>query len=167
MTARVYRSGDDAPDTGRRVLRPADPDEMRVRALLIALRPDAADPCARPPDEHVPSTPVHIADPSAAWGGIPAGVELFETPEPVRPPRTLADVTRELAALPPDARAVLRWVQLHGHLDAGPRGLFCDVGIAFQSEAQAEAWRDLGARREGAYLLGRHLVWSAAKAWGR
>ena len=74
---------------------------------------------------------------------------------------------RELADLPPDARAVLRWLRRHGSLAEGLRGLYVDVGMAFASVEQSAAWADLGARREGAPIHGRRLVLAAATAWGR
>lgn len=147
-----------------------DPDLVRLRGLLVALRPDAANPYEPEGDAPVEPPPVRISDPTASWGGIPRGADVFERSSGVleRPARVLLDVLRELAELPPDARAVLRWLQAHGSLAEGPRGLYCDVGVAFQSDAQAALWaRDLGARREGSYAHGRVLVWAAARAWGR
>ena len=149
-----------------------DPELVRVRGLLADLRPDAADPWAA-----MPSMPVNLApagamprDPSASWGGIPRGLltggaEEAAVAEASR--RCVAEVLAELQALPADAAAVLRWLREHATLAAGLRGLYADVGLAFASDDQAAAWRDLGARREGAPAWGRRLVLRAAEAWGR
>lgn len=142
-----------------------DPELERVRVLLCALRPGAVDPFEPTPEAPSEPTPMRVSNPAAAWGGIPRSVE---TPPPAMPARGLADVARELAELPEDARAVLRFVQLWGSLAAGLRGFFFDVGWAFRSADHDVAWSaSIAARREGAYLLGRHLVWRAAEAWGR
>ena len=149
---------------------PDDPELARVRLVLADLRPDCPDPL-EPPVDAPPSAPaVTIRDPSASWGGIPRGVG-FGSASPlaadVAATRVLADVVRELADLPPDARAVLRWLRRHGSLAEGLRGLYVDVGMAFASVEQSAAWADLGARREGVPVHGRRLVLAAATAWGR
>lgn len=150
---------------------PDDSELARVRMLLTDLRPDCPDPLEPPVADAGPALPpVTIRDPSASWGGVPRGVgfgsgcalavEVLEA-------RCVADVVRELAELPADARAVLRWLRAHGTLAEGLRGLYVDAGLAFASAEQSEAWRDLGARREGAPMHGRRLVLAAATAWGR
>lgn len=152
------------------VLHLVDPELVRLRVLLCALRPDAGDPYEPAPEAvEVSAKPMPRA-PGDNHGGVPRGVEFGgdRISEVHATPRGLGDVVHELAALPPDAFAVLRWLQLHGSLASGARGLFCDVGVAFAGAAQSAAWDlDVGARREGAYLHGRRLVWAAAGAWGR
>lgn len=150
---------------------PDDPELARVRMLLTDLRPDCPDPLEPPVADAGPTLPpVTIRDPSASWGGVPRGVG-FGAGSPMAAvalaSRCYADVVRELADLPVDARAVLRWLRTHGTLREGLRGLYVDVGQAFASAEQVEAWRDLGARREGAAMHGRRLVLAAAGAWGR
>ena len=49
-----------------------DPDLVRLRGLLVALRPDAANPYEPEADAPVEPPPVRISDPTASWGGIPA-----------------------------------------------------------------------------------------------
>jgi hypothetical protein len=146
-----------------------DPELVRVRGLLADLRPDAADPWA-PMAAPVETTPAGAmpCDPSANWGGVPRG--LFGGAGPAAEEasrRCAAEVLAELAELPADAAAVLRWLRERATLGAGLRGLYADVGLAFASEDQAAAWGDLGARREGAPAWGRRLVLRAAEAWGR
>jgi len=150
---------------------PDDPELARVRMLLTDLRPDCPDPLEPPVADAGPTLPpVTIRDPSASWGGVPRGVG-FGAGSPMAAAaldgRCYADVVRELADLPADARAVLRWLRAHGTLAEGLRGLYVDAGLAFASAEQSEAWRDLGARREGAPMHGRRLVLAAATAWGR
>lgn len=150
---------------------PDDPELARVRMLLTDLRPDCPDPLEPPVADAGPALPpVTIRDPSASWGGVPRGVG-FGAGSPLAAAaldgRCYADVVRELADLPADARAVLRWLRAHGTLAEGLRGLYVDAGLAFASAEQSEAWRDLGARREGAPMHGRRLVLAAATAWGR
>lgn len=149
---------------------PDDPELARVRLVLADLRPDCPDPL-EPPVDAPPSAPaVTIRDPRASWGGIPRGVGFGSRcalAAEVAATRVLADVVRELADLPPDARAVLRWLRRHGSLAEGLRGLYVDVGMAFASVEQSAAWADLGARREGVPVHGRRLVLAAATAWGR
>lgn len=150
---------------------PDDPELARVRMLLADLRPDCPDPLEPPVADAGPTLPpVTIRDPSASWGGVPRGVG-FGAGSPMAAAtlasRCYADVVRELAELPADARAVLRWLRAHGTLAEGLRGLYVDAGLAFASAEQSEAWRDLGARREGAAMHGRRLVLAAAGAWGR
>lgn len=150
---------------------PDDPELARVRMVLADLRPDCPDPLEPPVVDAGPSLPpVTIRDPSASWGGVPRGVG-FGADSPVAAAaldgRCYADVVRELAELPADARAVLRWLRVHGSLAEGLRGLYVDAGMAFASAEQSAAWADLGARREGAPMHGRRLVLAAATAWGR
>lgn len=160
---------------------PRDPERERLERLLHDLRPDVPD-YLEPPQEApalAPYTP-QIRDPSAAWGGIPSG--YGQRVEAAEPPRVAVQVLASLDELAPDARAVLRWVRDHGSLRDGARGLFTAAGLHFAGDLQALAWglrepREgeaapsvgsvLGARREGAYLHGRHLVLAAATAWGR
>lgn len=147
-----------------------DPELVRVRGLLADLRPDAADPWT-PPAAPAEVTPVGAMprDPSASWGGIPRGLLTGGAEAAVAEAsrRCVAEVLAELAGLPPDAAAVLRWLREHATLGAGMRGLYVDVGLAFADATQAAAWEDVGARREGAPAWGRRLVLRAAEAWGR
>lgn len=178
---RVWRASYDAPaapaaplarqGAAATALHVDDPELVRVRRLLADLRPDCADPWS-PPAAPVEVTPVGAMprDPSASWGGLPRGMlhdgaEEAAAAEASR--RCVAQVLAELAALPADAAAVLRWCREHATLSAGLRGLYADAGVAFADEAQAAAWADLGARREGAPAWGRRLVLRAAEAWGR
>lgn len=177
---RVWRAADDAPaapaaplarqGAAATALHVDDPELVRVRGLLADLRPDAADPWS-PPAAPAEVTPVGAMprDPSAAWGGIPRGLLTGGAQAAVAEAsrRCVAEVLAELAALPADAAAVLRWLREHATLGAGLRGLYADAGLAFASEVQAAAWGDLGARREGAPSHGRRLVLRAAEAWGR
>lgn len=150
-----------------------DPELARVRSLLAALRPDCPNPWEPPPrHDLVEAIPAGAMprDSSEDWGGIPRGLlsEGAEEAAAVEASRRcVAEVLAELRALPPDAAAVLRWLREHATLGAGMRGLYADVGLAFADEAQAAAWGDLGARREGAPAWGRKLVLRAADAWGR
>lgn len=150
-----------------------DPELVRVRSLLAALRPDCPNPWEPPPrHDLVEAIPAGAMprDSSEDWCGIPRGLfsEGAEEAAAVEASRRcVAEVLAELRALPPDAAAVLRWLREHATLGAGLRGLYADVGLAFADEAQAAAWGDLGARREGAPAWGRKLVLRAADAWGR
>lgn len=175
---RVWRAAPDAPappaaplarqGAAATALHVDDPEIERVRLLLAALRPDCADPWS-PPVAPVELTPAGPAprDPSAAWGGVPRGLFGGGAARQEAQQRCVAEVLGELAALPADAAAVLRWLREHATLAAGLRGLYADVGLAFASDEQAAAWADLGARREGAPAWGRRLVLRAAEAWGR
>ena len=182
MSARTYHAADDAPTApaaplarqgaAATALHVDDPELVRVRRLLAALRPDCADPWSPPVrTDLVEAIPVGAMprDPTASWGGVPrgafSGAEEAAAAEASR--RCVADVRRELAALAPDARAVLVWCREHATLAAGLRGLYADAGVAFAGDEQAAAWADLGARREGAPAWGRRLVLRAAEAWGR
>ncbi len=151
-----------------------DPELVRVRSLLAALRPDCPNPWEPPPrHDLVEAIPAGAMprDSSEDWGGIPRGLfsEGAEEAAAVEASRRcVAEVLAELRALPPDAAAVLVWCREHASLSAaGLRGLYADAGVAFASSAQSDAWRDVGARREGAPAHGRHLVLRAAGAWGR
>lgn len=147
---------------------PDDPELVRVRCLLADLRPDCPDPLEPPPAERAQqASPVTIRDPMAGWGDVPRGVDFGGRAEYL-PTRTFADVRRELAELPPEARAVLTWLRSNATLAKGLRGLYVDAGVAFATAEQSTAWEgDLGARREGAYAWGRRLVLASAGAWGR
>lgn len=179
---RVWRAAPDAPappaaplarqGAAATALHVDDPELERVRRLLADLRPDCANPWESPVrHDLVEAIPVGAMprDSSEDWGGIPrglfSGAEEAAAAEASR--RCVAEVHRELAALPADAAAVLRWLREHATLAAGLRGLYADVGVAFASDEQAAAWADLGARREGAPAWGRRLVLRAAEAWGR
>lgn len=174
----VYRADPDAPQdapapldrAGHAALRlaPHDPELARVRALLADLRPDCADPWVPPQDAPAQTPTVRVRDPHADWGGIPRGLEspmgaMLARAEAAS--RCAADVLREIAALRPDAAAVLRWLRREASLGQGLRGLWCDVGMAFASAAQTAAWQDLTVRRGFAPAHGRRLVLAAATAW--
>lgn len=180
----MWRAADDAPTApaaplarqgaAATALHVDDPETARVRRLLADLRPDCANPWEPPVrTDLVEAIPVGAMprDSSADWGGLPRGMlhdgaEEAAALEASR--RCVADVRRELAELAPDARAVLVWCREHASLGAaGLRGLYADAGVAFASDEQAEAWADIGARREGAPAWGRRLVLRAAEAWGR
>jgi len=175
---RVWRAADDAPTApaaplarqgaAATALHVDDLELVRVRLLLAALRPDCADPWA-PPVAPVETTPVGAMprDPSASWGGLPRGLLGGDAAREAAQQRCAAEVLAELAELPADAAAVLRWLRERATLAAGLRGLYADAGLAFATAAQAAAWGDLGARREGAPAWGRRLVLRAAEAWGR
>lgn len=176
--ARVYRADPDAEAVARAPLDRAghaalvadDPELARIRRVLADLRPDCADPMEPPPPpSDAPSATVRVSDPSAAWGGIPRLLEsglgaAIARSEEMRA-RCAADVLREVDALAPDARAVLRWMRAHATLAAGLRGLYVDAGERFASDAQHAAWSDLTARRIGAPQHGRRIVLRAVDAW--
>ena len=144
-----------------------DPELVRVRCLLAALRPDCADPMEPPPVECVTPTAIRRSDPAAAWGGLP---RTLEHPATHTPSAGLQGVLVAIDALPAPAPAVLRWLRTDGRLDAaasdgGLRGLYVDAAVHF---AGAGVWGDgLAAMREGAQKTGRTLVLGAARAWGR
>lgn len=154
-----------------RALRPDDPELVRVRRLLADLRPDCGDTTVPPPaeSEEVTGAPVTIRDPSASWGGVPRGAAIFERSQSmVATGPALIDVLdalRDIAITSPDDAAVLHWLRESGTLEHGLRGLYFDVALAHPTAEQLTAWRDLGARREGAPAHGRRLVLRAAVAW--
>lgn len=171
--ASAWHAPSDAPSAPTRPPSPvpaADPELTRVRVLLAALRPDAADPFEPLPARDGPVSIILPRSPSpdlSTGGGIPRGMFIPPAVAEELARTRAADVLRELAALPPDAAAVLRWLRLHASLTSGLRGLYVDVGAAFASAEQAARWRDLTARRDGAPAHGRRLVLAAATAWGR
>lgn len=184
---RVWRAPVDAPSApaaplarqgaAATALHVDDPELVRVRGLLLALRPDFVDPW-EPPVVFVPAVAAGASpdavraetirsDPALRWGDVPRSLGHHAPADP-GVAATHRELFNELAALPPDARAVLVWCREHATLGAaGLRGLYADAGVAFASDAQAAAWVDLGARREGAPAWGRRLVLRAAEAWGR
>ncbi len=145
-------------------LRPDDPELIRVRRLLAALRPDLADPWEPPPPTESPSHLPGPRDPMAAWGGVPRGVgfgtSCRDDDSPDAP--TAARVLVSIGDLPPLAARTLEWLRDHATLRQGIRGLYVDCGINLASVDVD----DIGARREAAYLVGRRLVLGAATAWG-
>lgn len=163
-----------APATGldraaREAARPAaeDPELVRVRALVFALRPDAPDPLCPPPVERqeTPAPYLRTGDGAPPWDRLPKG--LGSGPLAVADPGTdrREHVLAAIASLPPDAAAVCRWLRASATFAQGLRGLYVDVGIAFASEDQRTAWVDLTARRLGAASHGRALVLAAERAW--
>lgn len=181
---------DASPSLQGGALRADDPDLVRYRCLLAALRPEAVDPMDPIPAAqaacHLPS----IRDPMAGWGGIPKG---YGSQAPSRGGVAgAAEVLAQVDLLPSPSPVVLRWLREHG--DGHPRGAdgrrlhgegvtaaslraivrgAC-VGLAVAMEnglglalPQADGRGGLSARREAAYLVGRRLLWGAAGAWGR
>lgn len=146
-----------------------DPELVRVRTLLAELRPDAPDPLEPPPVERPgPPALVVVRDGTPPWDRLPAGLGgAWREVVLLRDPGELAsEVLRRLATLPPDARAVLRWLRAHARLVAGLRGLYVDCGMAFAGAEQQGLWgQDLGARRDGAAPYGRRLVLRSAVVW--
>ena len=163
-----------APATGldraaREAARPAaeDPELVRVRALVFALRPDAPDPLQPPPVERTetPAPYLRTGDGAPPWDRLPRG--LGSGPLAAADPGTdrREHVLAAIASLPPDAAAVCRWLRTSATFAQGLRGLYVDVGLAFASEDQRTAWVDLTARRLGAASHGRALVLAAERAW--
>jgi len=155
---------------GHAAVRADDPDLARVRRVLAELRPDCADPM-EPPPPPVEATPltVRVHDPSAAWGGIPRGLEsglgaALARAEAMRGV-CAADVLRAVDALAPDARAVLRWMRAHATLRAGLRGLYVDAAVALSGDEDLAAWRNLNTMRSDAPKAGARLVLRAVSAW--
>lgn len=163
-----------APATGldraaREAARPAaeDPELVRVRALVFALRPDAPDPMQPPPVERTetPAPYLRTGDGAPPWDRLPRG--LGSGPLAAADPGTdrREHVLAAIVSLPPDAAAVCRWLRTSATFAQGLRGLYVDVGLAFASEDQRTAWVDLTARRLGAASHGRALVLAAERAW--
>lgn len=146
-----------------------DAELTRVRVLLAELRPDHPDPWEPMPlATDAPVATVRVRDPQAAWGGIPRGLASpmgAQLAAAERATRCAADVLAEIAALRPDAAAVLRWLRRNATLAKGLRGLWVDVGEAFASAAQEAAWQDLTVKRGFAPAHGRRMVLAAATAW--
>lgn len=153
----------------REAARPAteDPELVRVRAFVFALRPDAPDPMAPPPMERQEtSAPYHRVESAPAWDRLPRGLgstSLGIESDPRVERR--GHVLGAIAGLPPDAAAVCRWLRASATFAQGLRGLYVDVGLAFASEEQRAAWENLTARRTGAAAHGRALVLAAERAW--
>lgn len=176
---RVYRVDPDAPPPEHApldraaatatALRAEDPELARVRVVLAELRPDHPDPWEPMPlATDAPVATVRVRDPQAAWGGIPRGLASpmgAQLAAAECASRCAADVLAEIAALRPDAAAVLRWLRRNATLAKGLRGLWVDVGEAFASAAQTEAWADLTVKRGFAPAHGRRMVLAAATAW--
>lgn len=180
--ARVYRVDPDAapPDrapldrAGHAALTADDPELARIRRVLADLRPDCADPMEPPPrlDDGEDIATMRVKASRALWDvdlphGLASGAEALDIAWALRCGSLAADVLREVDALSPDARAVLRWMRVHATLVVGLRGLYVDAGERFASDAQREAWRDLTARRIGAPQHGRRIVLRAVDAWER
>lgn len=157
--APLARQGDAA-----RKLHPDDPELIRVRTLLAALRPDLADPWEPPPPTEAASHLPGPRDPMAAWGGVPRGVDFGRSSWVDDSPHTVtaARVLVSIGDLPPIAARTLEWLRDHATLKQGLRGLYVDCGLKLASVDVD----DIGARREAAYLVGRRLVLGAATAWG-
>lgn len=153
----------------REAARPAaeDPELVRVRALVFALRPDAPDPLQPPPVERTetPAPYLRTGDGAPPWDRLPRlwGSGPLASADPGTDRRELVLAT--IASLPPDAAAVCRWLRASATFAQGLRGLYVDVGLAFASEDQRTAWVDLTARRLGAASHGRALVLAAERAW--
>jgi len=147
---------------------PEDPELVRVRALLYELRPDAPDPRFPPVAATAAPLPfVVIRDPSAAWGGIPRGVDFGSVLGAAAADPGAAVLSR-IATFPPNDAILLRWLREHASLEQGLRGLYVDVGVRFADPAQRDLWAaSLQARRDGAAPYGRHLVLAAAAQWER
>ena len=154
----------------REAARPAaeDPELVRVRALVFALRPDAPDPMLPPPTDQgqSPAPYCRTGDGAPPWDRLPRGLgsgPLSALADPGTERR--ANVLGAIASLPPDAAAVCRWLRASATFAQGLRGLYVDAGLAFASEAQRSAWENLTARRTGAAAHGRALVLAAERAW--
>lgn len=176
---RVYQGDPDAPAVergaldraGHAALRAEEPEVARIRRVLADLRPDCADPM-EPPVEAARVVEVRIRETRAPWDvdlprGLASGIGAQLAAAQELASRCVADVLREVAALPPDAAAVLRWMRAHATLSAGVRGLYVDAGEQFAGAAQRAAWADLTARRVGAPQHGRRIVTRACEAWER
>ena len=173
-SATTYASAPDAwpPRTAtappERVTTVEDPELVRVRGLLYALRPERTGPLggspeAPPTGDCEPSPRRIVVQGGSSHGGLPAG--LFAT-APRSP--TLA-VTERLVAiereLPGEART-LRWLRVYGALDRGLVALYRQAGLILATADQREAWKASdAARREGPRVAGRELVLAAADVW--
>jgi hypothetical protein len=142
-----------------------DREATRVRVLLAGLRPDYPDPLEPMPD--APAQVMAIKAPSRAPWDVDLPRGLSAMPMPTGAGDGAPEVLARIATLPPDAAAVLRWLRRHASLSQGLRGLWVDVGEAFASAAQREAWKDLTVRRGFAPAHGRRIALAAADAWER
>lgn len=182
---------DASPSPQGGALRADDPDLVRLRRLLAALRPEAVDPMEPLPREMVTCHAPTVRDPMASWGGTPKGFGA-STREFAASTAGAAEVLAQVDMLPAPAPTVLRWVRecgdghprgadgrrLHGAAvtDASLRAVVRSACVDLAADlARADGpWfvgielpADIGARREAAYLVGRRLLWGAAGAWGK
>ena len=151
-----------------------DPELVRWRVILAALRPDASDPLQPIPDRAAPPPPTLPQGAAVdAWNRLPRGLFLAPLAARLDTERSAADVLAGVDALPAEHAEALRWARVSGTLAKGMRGFYVDAGIAAALRGRAPAgalarWNaSLTARRDGAYILGRRVMIAAADAWGR
>lgn len=172
---RVYRCDPDEESPARTPLALAahaaratastgDRELARVRVVLAELRPDYPDPTEpMPAPEDKAQVMVVRAPARAPWDcDVPRG---FGSVVPHVEVVSASSVMERLAKLPPDAAAVLRWMRRYAKLSNGLRGLWFDIGEAFASVEQTEAWKDLTIKRGFAHAHGRRIALRAMEAW--
>ncbi len=142
-----------------------DPELVRVRCLLAALRPEAVNPFVKPVQEPTPVPPLRIS--RAPWDmDQPPGA--FQPPAPPPGPPPNAAVLARFEAFHEGERILLDWLCRFATLEKGLPGLYLDLAWAFPpSEETGQRWHsDVSAGRNGGVPYGRHLLQSACEAWG-
>ena len=173
---------DDVPRTPRErePRRIEDPELVRVRELLTALRPERTGPFswgAYETSADVAVTPepprVHVqVSPGGGGGGGLWGWSGGGTPRLDPAPRArsaielVAERIERIAVGSPEAARTLRWLQLGGTLKEGLSALYRTTGEALIEEATRARWEARPAiRAECARVVGRRLVLAAESAW--
>lgn len=153
-----------------------DPERVKVRDLLAALRPERQGPFSWGPYETsadvavAPEPPrVHVSGGGSGglwdWngGGTP---RLPEQPRARSALELVAERIAIIACAKPEAARTLRWLQLGGTLKEGLSALYRTTGEALVDEATRARWAAKPASRaEGARVLGRRVVLAAESAW--
>jgi hypothetical protein len=173
---------DDGPQRVAREREPRvieDPELVRVRELLSALRPERVGPFSWGPYETsadvaiAPEPPrVHVqVSPGGGGGGLwnwsgGGTPRLPETPRARSAIELVADRIATIAIASPEAARTLRWLQVAGTLKDGLSALYRTTGEALIDEATRARWEARpGARSEGARVVGRRLILAAESAW--
>ena len=145
-----------------------DPDLVRVRGLLYALRPEREGPLGGTPDalptvDAQPSPRRIVVQGGGGGSGLPAG--LFAA-APRSPTLAVTERLCELDGAHPAEARTLRWLRHHGELRSGLVALYRAAGLALADARQRDGWgsTDTG-RREGPRVTGRELVLAAADVW--
>lgn len=145
-----------------------DPELVRVRGLLYALRPEREGPLGGTPDalpavDAQPSPRRIVVQTDGRGGGLPAG--LFAA-APRSPTLAVTERLCELDGAHPTEARTLRWLRHHGELRGGLVALYRAAGLALADARQREGWAATEtARREGPRVTGRALVLAAADVW--
>ena len=145
-----------------------DPELVRVRGLLYALRPEREGPLGGTPDalptvDAQPSPRRIVVQGGGGGSGLPAG--LFAA-APQSPTLAVTERLCELDGAHPTEARTLRWLRHHGELRGGLVALYRAAGLALADARQREGWASTEtARREGPRVVGRELVLRAADAW--